>query len=86
MLFPPTGAHSLSSDAVMREIKKLGEVAFPAQVRSDTYYFYSAAYFYSGSVAIVAFAVPLNILSIKTLGYKFRMAFRDCLVTEVLRN
>jgi hypothetical protein len=41
-----------------REIKKLGEVAFPAQVRSDTYYFYSAAYFYSGSVAIVAFAMP----------------------------
>ena len=69
-----------------REIKKLGEVAFPAQVRSDTYYFYSAAYFYSGSVAIVAFAVPLNIFSIKTLAYKFRMAFRDCLVTEVLRN
>ena len=41
-----------------REIRKLGEVAFPAQVRSDTYYFYSAAYFYFGSVPIVAFAMP----------------------------
>ena len=41
-----------------REIRKLGEVAFPAQVRSDTYYFYSAAYIYFGSVPIVAFAMP----------------------------
>ena len=41
-----------------REIKKLGEVAFPAQVRSDTYYFYSAAYFYFGSNHTFAFAMP----------------------------
>ena len=58
MRYPNTGARSLPSDVVTREIKKLGEVAFPAQVRSDTYYFYSAAYFYFGSVPIVAFAVP----------------------------
>ena len=58
MFYPGTEARSLPSDAVRREIKKLGEVAFPAQVRSDTYYFYSAAYFYFGSDRIVAFAVP----------------------------
>ena len=41
-----------------REIKKLGEVAFPAQVRSYIYYFYSAAYYYFSSVTITAFVVP----------------------------
>ena len=59
MLYLKIGARSLPSDVIAREIKKLGEVAFPAQVRSDTYYFYSAAYFYFGSVPIVAFAMPL---------------------------
>ena len=58
MLYPKRRARSLSSEAIEREIKKLGEVAFPAQVRSDTCYFYLAAYFYFGSVPIVAFAVP----------------------------
>ena len=66
MRYPNTGARSLPSDVVTREIKKLGEVAFPAQVRSDTYYFYSAAYFYFGSVPIVAFAVPPKKNLIKT--------------------
>ena len=49
-------------------MKKLGEVAFPAQVRSDTYYFYSAAYFYFGSAPIVAFAVPVSKKLIKTIS------------------
>ena len=71
MFYPGTEARSLPSDAVRREIKKLGEVAFPAQVRSDTYYFYSAAYFYFGSVPFVAFAVPVNKTLIKTIVYYF---------------
>ena len=71
MLYLKIGARSLPSDVIAREIKKLGEVAFPAQVRSDTYYFYSAAYFYFGSVPIVAFAVPVNKNIIKTISYCF---------------
>lgn len=71
MLYLKIGARSLPSDVMAREIKKLGEVAFPAQVRSDTYYFYSAAYFYFGSVPIVAFAVPVNKTLIKTIAYYF---------------
>ena len=71
MLYLKIGARSLPSDLIAREIKKLGEVAFPAQVRSDTYYFYSAAYFYFGSVPIVAFAVPVNKNIIKTISYCF---------------
>lgn len=67
MLYSDEEARSLPSDVVTREIKKLGEVAFPAQVRSDTYYFYSAAYFYFGSVPIVAFGVPLAKKLIKTI-------------------
>ena len=66
MLYLRIGARSLPSDVIAREIKKLGEVAFPAQVRSDTYYFYSAAYSYFGSASIVAFAVPVSKKSIKT--------------------
>ena len=66
MLYLKIGARSLPSDVIAREIKKLGEVAFPAQVRSDTYYFYSAAYSYFGSVPIVAFAVPLEKRTVKT--------------------
>ena len=62
MLYLKIGARSLPSDLIAREIKKLGEVAFPAQVRSDTYYFYSAAYFYFGSVTFTAFAMPLIFL------------------------
>ena len=69
MLYLKVGARSLPSDVIAREIKKLGEVAFPAQVRSDTYYFYSAAYFYFGSAPIVAFAVPVNKNIIKTIAY-----------------
>ena len=69
MLYLKIGARSLPSDVIAREIKKLGEVAFPAQVRSDTYYFYSAAYFYFGSASIVAFAVPVNKNIIKTIVY-----------------
>ena len=71
MLYLKIGARSLPSDVMAREIKKLGEVAFPAQVRSDTYYFYSAAYFYFGSVPFVAFAVPVNKTLIKTIIYYF---------------
>ena len=71
MLYLRIGARSLPSDVIAREIKKLGEVAFPAQVRSDTYYFYSAAYFYFGSAPIVAFAVPANKNPIKTIAYYF---------------
>ena len=71
MLYLKIGARSLPSDVIAREIKKLGEVAFPAQVRSDTYYFYSAAYFYFGSAPIVAFAVPVNKNLIKTSVYYF---------------
>ena len=71
MLYLRIGARSLPSDVIAREIKKLGEVAFPAQVRSDTYYFYSAAYFYFGSAPIVAFAVPVNKNLIKTIAYYF---------------
>ncbi|REJ68049.1 MAG: hypothetical protein DWQ28_05710 [Proteobacteria bacterium] len=67
MLYSDEEARSLPSDVVTREIKKLGEVAFPAQVRSDTYYFYSAAYFYFGYVQIVAFGVPLVKKLIKTI-------------------
>ena len=69
MLYLKIGARSLPSDVIAREIKKLGEVAFPAQVRSDTYYFYSAAYFYFGSASFVAFAVPVSKKPIKTTGY-----------------
>jgi hypothetical protein len=58
VLHPSSEGGSLPSEVLEREVKKLGEVAFPAQVRSDTYYFYSAAYFYFGSVPIVAFAMP----------------------------
>ena len=68
MLYSGEEARSLPSDVVTREIKKLGEVAFPAQVRSDTYYFYWAAYFYFGSVPFVAFGVPLKKSTIKTIG------------------
>ena len=68
MLYLRIGARSLPSDVIAREIKKLGEVAFPAQVRSDTYYFYSAAYFYFGSAPIVAFAVPQVKRAIKTIS------------------
>ena len=71
MLYLKIGARSLPSDVMAREIKKLGEVAFPAQVRSDTYYFYSAAYFYFGSAPFVAFAVPVNKTLIKTIAYFF---------------
>ena len=71
MLYLKIGARSLPSDVIAREIKKLGEVAFPAQVRSDTYYFYSAAYFYFGSAPFVAFAVPVNKNIIKTITCYF---------------
>ena len=68
MLHPSSEGGSLPSEVLKREIKKLGEVAFPAQVRSDTYYFYWAAYFYFGSVPFVAFGVPLKKSTIKTIG------------------
>ena len=65
MLHPSSECGSLPSEVLKREIKKLGEVAFPAQVRSDTYYFYAAAYFYFGSVPIVAFAMPAKKITSK---------------------
>ena len=86
MLYLKIGARSLPSDVIAGEIKKLGEVAFPAQVRSDTYYFYSAAYFYFGSAPFVAFAVPVNKNTIKTISYYFMDAPRRRFVTKVLRK
>ena len=62
-------SRDLINSGAVKEKKKLGEVTFPAQVRSDTYYFYSAAYFYFGSAPIVAFAVPVNKNIIKTIAY-----------------
>jgi len=44
----------------IRSKKENGEVSFPTQVRCDAYYFYSAAYCYSGSAEIIAPLVPLS--------------------------
>ena len=69
-----TTCRDLNNSGAVREKKKLGEVTFPAQVRSDTYYFYSAAYYYFGSVVFVAVAMPLKFLLLKTIPYCFSVA------------
>jgi len=55
-------SRDLINSGAVKEKKKLGEVTFPAQVRSDTYYFYLAAYSYFDSVTNAAFAMPLIFL------------------------
>jgi hypothetical protein len=62
-----TTSRDLNNSGAVRGKKKLGEVTFPAQVRSDTYYFYSAAYYYFGSVAFTAFAMPLKLSLFETM-------------------